>query len=182
MNLCREGFFFVRQPVEREGVSKVTDDELKRDPIYKEYTIARDSIQLLRAYVTRCDAERGPNEKLPAPGIGIGLQFMQRHRWKDETTAEGDLLAKVTFGPKQDKDAFILKAHIEVRGIFKAKEAPKDKQKIDKQLALQLVPQLIPYARGAVMTVAALMGIPASCELIPTMDILKSIRKNRDHD
>lgn len=160
----------------------MTENELKKDSTYQEYKVARDSIQLLRACVVRCDAERGLNEDKSALDIGAGLQVMQKHQWKDETTAEGYLLTEVIFGPRNNQEAFILKVRLEIQGIFKVKERAEDKKEMDKRLALQLVPQLIPYARGAVMTIAALMGVPASYELIPTMDILKSIRENRDHD
>ena len=158
------------------------ENALEQDTTYQEYKLARDSMQLLNARVIRCDAERGITGKIAASDIGVGLQVKKKHQWKDETTAEGYLLADIRFGSKADKNAFILKAQIEIQGVFKMKEAMGSKEELDKRLALQIVPQLLPYARGAAMTIAALMGVPTPYELIPTMDILKSIRENRNHD
>lgn len=160
----------------------MTEKVLEQDTTYQEYKLARDSMQLLNARVIRCDAERGTTGKISASDIGVGLQVKKKHQWKDETTAEGYLLADIIFGSRTDKNAFILKAQLEIQGVFKLKEAMGSKEEMDKRLALQIVPQLLPYARGAAMTIAALMGVAVPYELIPTMDILKSIRENRNHD
>ncbi len=158
------------------------ENALEQDTTYQEYKLARDSMQLLNARVIRCDAERGTTGRIEASDIGVVLQVKQKHKWKDETTAEGYLLADIILGSRADKNAFILKARLEIQGVFKMKEAMGDKEEMDKRLALQIVPQLLPYARGAAMTIAALMGVAVPYELIPTMDILKSIRENRNHD
>ena len=155
---------------------------LEQDTTYQEYKLARDSMQLLNARVIRCNAKRGTTGKISASDIGVELRFENKHKWNDDTTAEGYLLVDIIFGSRVEKKDFILKARLVIQGVFKMKEAMGNKEEMDKRLTLQIVPQLLPYARGAAMTIAALMGVAVPYELIPTMDILKSIRENRNHD
>lgn len=84
--------------------------------------------------------------------------------------------AEIHLADAKSKDP-IAEFLVECKGMFELKrEQEIDEEEYRKRLDLQLVPQLLPYIRSAIASLSSMVRVPV---MLPTMDVLKSIRKNK---
>ena len=152
------------------------EEELK--PVYKEYKLSRDTIQLISASIFKCSAEvcADLSDVQIKSDPKTNLKLLQGYNWIDDKRIVGHLKAEVGVCT-EDKGIEFIKFLIECQGIFfiYSKENV-DKKIYNHRMELQLVPQLLPYIRSTLTTLSAVLNIPPV--ILPTMDILQSIKKN----
>jgi preprotein translocase subunit SecB len=144
--------------------------------IYDEYVFARHAIQMEDARVVKCNFEN----KIPfSTNFPFNIKFSLRHsvRYVAEDLCYGTLYSKLYVVSKQ-KSEIIMPIEIVCMGRFRLEQKDMSKEEFIKQVKLQTVPQLLPYLRGALSSLSA-MALPVSL-MLPTMDVIQSIRKNRE--
>ena len=143
--------------------------------LYEDYKIARDMVQLREAHVINCSSKllKNLNQSID---YSLKLELGRKHVWKEENMVKGFLRATVIIENKEDKTE-IAQLFTEIEGDFFIESKSINKEEYDIRIGMQLVPQLLPYARIATSNLALLMGLPKVT--LPTMDVLESIRKNR---
>ena len=147
--------------------------------IYKEYKLSRDPIQLTDAFVTHCSAEALEDlndASLYEDAPVNSLKLKHSYEWMSNNVAKGYLLSEVDVLNTKTKQ-IIAKFSIEIGGIFKVKvDENIEKNELIRRLELQIVPQLLPYVRSALMSLSSLLTLPPV--VLPTMDVLLSMKKN----
>ncbi|MBP3721925.1 MAG: protein-export chaperone SecB [Selenomonadaceae bacterium] len=149
---------------------------MNRDnPEYQEYKMARDSIQLRNAYVFRSKAERISDLY---SGERVEFKFWLGHQKKfiSEKEWRGCIKVDVIVTVKESQRE-IAKLSVECAGIFLITDDSLDSAEAEERVNLQITPQLLPYARNALTAMSSIMNIPPV--ILPTMDIIKSIKNNR---
>ena len=147
--------------------------------IYKEYELSRDSIQLTDAFVIHCSADAFEdlnNTSLYEDAPVNSLKLKHSYEWMDDSVARGYLISEIEVLTNTTKQP-IAKFSIEIAGVFRVKISEDiEKKELARRLELQIVPQLLPYARSALVSLSSLLTIPPV--VLPTMDVLLSIKKN----
>lgn len=119
---------------------------------------------------------------------------------KEVSQLEGDYIKEITFGKKTEyinekeiygylrvevlcKKSDSKKVDLQIttihRGHFVSKESV-DKGNLEDWTEIQIIPQLLPYSRSLISSITSQMSIPPI--MLPTMDILESIKVNRNED
>ena len=147
--------------------------------IYKEYKLSRDSIQLADVFVSHCSADAIVDlndTSFYEDTLVNSLKLKHSYEWMSDDVARGHLVSEIEVLTDKTKQA-IAKFSIEVVGIFKMTVGETIGQKeLNRRLELQIVPQLLPYARSALASLSSLLTLPPV--LLPTMDVLLSMKKN----
>ncbi len=141
--------------------------------IYKEYVMARNSIQLIDAYIIDVKISRFKEQEGEA-NIQFGLAT--RSEYVDEKNADAYLKTQICVSDVSTEE-IISEIEVACKGQFNSDHAMTE-EKLIGFVDMQIVPQLLPYVRSAVASLSAMMSI-ASINL-PTMDIIGSIRKNME--
>lgn len=144
--------------------------------IFEEYKLARNSIQLTDAYIIDIKMSRLANQWGIRSNLSVGLA--RRQEYITEGHAVAYLNADISV-VDEDTNETILELLITCRGEFKTVEQISQDQ-LTQFVDIQTVPQLFPYVRGSVSTLSAMMSIPVIN--LPTIDIIKSIRINRENN
>ncbi len=144
--------------------------------VFEEYKLARNSIQLTDAYIIDIKMNRLADQWGTRSKLSVGLA--KRQEYITEGHAVAYLNADISVVDEDTSDV-ILNLLITCRGEFKSVETI-SQEKLTQFVDIQTVPQLFPYVRGAVSTLSAMMAIPVIN--LPTIDVIKSIRINRDNN
>lgn len=91
----------------------------------------------------------------------------------EANTLKGIVGAQVKVRNNHDEECALI--NVVQMGLFKA-EAEMSEDELHHRVKLQMVPQLMPYLRSTISVLAAEAGLAPI--VLPTMDILKSMRKN----
>ena len=146
--------------------------------IYKDYKLSRDSIQLADVFVAKCAAEIV--ESLESASGHVNFKLKHGYEWARDKAIRGYLVADVDVLSNEDEKVTV-KFLIEVVGLFEiVTDESVNKDEYNRRLELQLIPQLLPYVRSTLATLSALLTIPPV--VLPTMDILRSIKKNGQNE
>ena len=104
------------------------------------------------------------------------LKLKHSYEWISDNVARGRLLSEIEVLADKTKQT-IAKFSVEVVGIFKITVGENiGQQELVRRLELQIVPQLLPYARSALTSLSSLLTLPPV--LLPTMDVMLSMKKN----
>lgn len=148
----------------------------KEQETYREYKLSRDAIQLLDTTVIDCSAKHMGKVVPDKANRNLSVTFYCKQEKISATTREGYLKAKVRLVNAESKEAFA-EFLVECKGMFELKGGQKmEESEYEKRLELQIVPQLLPYIRSAIASLSSLVRVPV---ILPTMDVLESIRQNR---
>lgn len=147
----------------------------RENHIYNEYKISRDSIQLADAYILRCQAERFADMS-PETQYALATQIGYAQERISDSTLNGYMKVVVSV-LVQDEEQKAAELSVECKGIFRITEEGMSPEEQENRIKLQIVPQLLPYVRSAMSNLSSMLHIAPV--ILPTMDILKSIQKNR---
>ena len=149
---------------------------LQEQELFTEYKISRDNIQLIDAYIVDLQASRVNQDQNWEGECEHQLKLATRLEKGQEGQVHAYLKAEITVR-LVDPQEVAVQVVIVCRGEFQSERSLKDEELL-KLVSIQAVPQLIPYIRTAVSNLSAIMGTPVAIN-IPTMDIIKSIGRNR---
>lgn len=147
----------------------------RENPIYNEYKIARDSIQLTDAYVFQCQAKRFADMS-PETQYALETQVGYAQERISDSTLNGYIKVVISVLIKEEEQK-AAELSVECKGIFRIMEEGMSPEEQENRIKLQIVPQLLPYVRSAMSNLSSMLHIAPVT--LPTMDILKSIQQNR---
>ena len=140
--------------------------------IFEKYKWARDVVQLENPHLKKIDMELLSDFDVNVDytvEMGLGVKC----GWKGEVMI-GSVLAEVRIVNKDDEP--VAKGMAIAEGEFHIRLEDFDKDTISKRIELQVVPQLLPFLRSSIANASLMLGIPQVS--LPTMDIIRSIRRN----
>lgn len=141
--------------------------------MFEEYKLSRHEIQMVDAKVIDCTArlfEKSDTEEK----YGLSFNIYKKMGEHKGNKIIGYLKAKAYIENANSKKK-IAEFVVECEGVFVAGKILDDDE-FKTNVNLQIVPQLLPYARSAITSLSSLLRVPI---VIPTMDIIKSIKINR---
>lgn len=149
----------------------------KDNPLRKEYILARDTVQLQAVDTVSLSVTKIKPITSQHREIALALHKELPKNKQGSDVLRGVIRAEVKVLDESKNCCAIL--NVVQMGIFKALEKIDDDE-FYHRVDLQLVPQLISYVRSSVSILAAETGLAPL--MLPTMDILKSIRNNEKAD
>jgi|GEM_PF-1682014 len=151
------------------------ENSLKKE--YDLYVLSRDTVQLETVDTVALSVTKIKPITSPHREIALALHKELPRNKQEENVLRGVVRAEVKILDESKECCAIF--NVVQMGIFKALEKI-DIDEFYHRVDLQLVPQLISYIRSSVSILAAEAGLAPV--VLPTMDILKSIRKNAKVD
>ena len=145
----------------------------KGKEIFKEYKWARDAVQLENPHLTKIDMELLSEFDYGA-AYTVEMKLGINCRWQEDVMI-GSVLAEVRIVSEEDE--IVAKGKAIAEGEFHICLKDFDKEEMGKRIELQVVPQLLPFLRSSIANASLMLGIPQVS--LPTMDIIRSIRRNR---
>lgn len=147
-----------------------------KQSIFDEYKFSRHMIQMRDARIIGCDFEN----KNPFSGeSSFNIKFSLKRNVKliSPDLCHGFLYAHIDIASKKD-DKLVMPIDIKCMGNFILSEGESlGEDEFVRQVALQLVPQLLPYVRELLSTISTMsLAVPI---ILPTMDVIQSIRLNK---
>lgn len=147
----------------------------EKESIYDAYKFSRHIIQMKDARIIECNFE---NRKpfLSEQSFNIKFSLKRNVKLISPNLCHGFLNAQIHIVSKKDNE-LIMPISIKSVGSFSlVKEENLEDDEFVKQVSLQLVPQLLPYIRESLSMISAIsLAVPI---ILPTMDIIQSIRVN----
>ncbi len=153
----------------------MNSNESEKYKKYKEYKLARDSIQLVNAYVINCCAELFA-EMDSKSRCEMSTQIGKKQERISDTDVNGYIKVEVIIKPNGE-DRQLARFMVECKGLFHVVSRDVETKEQDYRINLQLVPQLLPYVRMALTNLSSMLNIAPI--ILPTIDIIRSIEKNR---
>ncbi len=151
----------------------------EKQSIYEEYKLSRHVIQMTDARIIGCNFE---NITPFLDDFSFNIKFFLKRSVKliSPNECHGLLHAHIEIFSKKKDDVPIMPIDIKCLGRFSlAKDENLKEDEFVKQVALQLVPQLLPYVREILSTISTMsLARPI---ILPTMDVIQSIRINKGH-
>lgn len=140
--------------------------------LFKEYKLAKHNVQLMEAILVSLQTKR--NEEDFGAELTFAMNFSYRFELISETTAYG-FLRTMMQGRDRKTEEERCEFFVEHRGTFECRE-PLSPDDFRQFLDIQVVPQLLPYARTTISQVSGWFDIPTVN--LPTMDIIQSLLEN----
>lgn len=143
---------------------------------YDAYVIAKNSIMMDTVTLESIQVNK-ETEELEGDYINE-ISLGKRTEYINENEMDGYLKVELLCKKKESND-IELKLEVIHRGRFLSGNVI-DRSKFEDWTEIQVVPQLLPYARSIITNITSHMGIPPIT--LPTMDILESIKINRSRE
>lgn len=149
----------------------------ENEKVWNEYVLSRDTVQLINVdNISLSVSKKKRISSMQKKNIGISMNKLIKKFPNDNTYLNGILEAEIqVFNEAEESCAIIRVVQL---GTFHTESALSEEE-FRHRVDLQLVPQLLPYLRGVVSVLASETGLAPL--VMPTMDILKSLKTNKKH-
>jgi len=140
------------------------------------YKLIRNSVQILDVELVSLECSKSENISSDA-NLGVNLEIQRKVELVDKLS--GKIYLKAQFEAKHE-DEILISISLVYKGICKNTSETLGEEDFKHYLYDQVVPLLLPYARECISSIMTKMKLSAF--YIPTMDVLNSLKVNKEGD